>query len=131
MAKFLLLVLLVAAGGVRADVLSREYWLSPKWEPPAASETALLVGAEALIVVDALQTLDVKNHPDLHEMNALLGPHPTDARILGMSAAAMVGTAVAWYLLPEPWRNVLTGGIVAYEVPNTVKNAMLGCRIAF
>ncbi len=131
MGKLVLIFALIFATGARADVLSSDYWFSPKWEPPAASETALLFAAETLIVIDALQTLDVKNHPELYEMNALLGAHPSDARILGMSAAAMVGTAIGWYLLPSPWRNVLTGGITLYEVPNTAKNAMLGCRISF
>jgi hypothetical protein len=123
--------IVLGAGGVRADVLSVEYWLSPKWEAPATAETALLVAAQALIVADALQTLDVKNHPDLREMNPLLGSHPSDARILGMAAGAMLGTAVAWYLLPSPWRDVLTIGIVGYELPNTIRNAALGCRIGF
>lgn len=128
---FVVVVLAFSAGAARADVLDKGYWFSPKWEPPATAETALLIAAEALVVFDALQTLDVKNHPDLHEMNPLLGSHPSDARILGMSAGAMVGTAIGWYLLPSPWRNVLTIGIASYELPNTFRNAALGCRVGF
>jgi hypothetical protein len=39
-------------------------------------------------VADMLTTLDIAKHPRCHEMNPVLGPHPSDAMVVGYFAAA-------------------------------------------
>lgn len=37
---------------------------------------------QVLHAADALQTLDIKNHPGLRETNWFLGDHPTDGKVM-------------------------------------------------
>lgn len=41
-----------------------------------------LIVAVVLLIADCLQTLDIKNHPNLHEKNKILGKHPSDAKVI-------------------------------------------------
>lgn len=63
-----------------------------------------------LLVLDYRQTLDIKNHPDMYEMNPLLGEHPGDSRIgRHFVTVGIVHATVAWFL-PRPyktwWQNI-------------------------
>jgi hypothetical protein len=111
----------------------QEPWYWRNWKPPAALDVGLLVAAEATMLVDALQTRDLltRRSEGFREANPLLGSNPGDARLFATTGAAMLLTAAGWYLLPSPWRQVLTGGIVAYEIPNVARSASLGARIRF
>jgi hypothetical protein len=93
----------------------------------------MLVAAEAAIVVDTLQTRDLlqRRAAGFYEANPLLGSSPSDARLFATSGVAMLVTAAGWYFLPAPWRQVVTGGILAYEIPNVARSAMLGARLRF
>lgn len=46
---------------------------------------------QAVAAVDMMQTLDIKNHSDIHEYNPILGSHPSDKAIV----TYFVGTNLA------------------------------------
>jgi hypothetical protein len=115
------------------DARGEERWYWRDWTPPGALDVALLVAAEVTIVIDTLQTRDLlrRGSARFYEANPLLGSNPTDARLFATTGAAMLVTAAGWYLLPAPWRRLLTGGVLAYEIPNVARSALLGARVRF
>lgn len=115
----LALILLPAAAAQAKDV----DWLMT-WRPPTAAEAIPLVLAETAMAIDGLQSLDIKNHPGMVEGNPLLGQHPTDARILGMTGAAMLGLGVLWYAVPTFFRISLPIGIFVEETGTIVENRL-------
>jgi hypothetical protein len=52
----------------------------------AADFTSLEVAYDVASTADMLTTLDIKKHPELQETNALLGAHPSDAKVLAYFA---------------------------------------------
>lgn len=106
-------------------------------------DASLLVAAEAALAVDMLQTLDIKNHPwrswyyqgtvllqETRESNPLLGPHPSDAKVIAYFAGCGTATYLAWRWLPRPWRTLLPVALLAVEVPLLASNARNG-MVAF
>src|SRR4051812_21600585 len=71
---------------------------------PSALETAGLLAAETSLVMDALQTLDIKNHAAFIEKNPILGMAPSDGAVVAYFAGTMVATAALWYVLPSKVR---------------------------
>jgi|SRR6267143_2463116 len=104
-----------------------------EWEPPNGPAVAMLVAAETLILVDVLQTLDLKRHPELvfGEMNPLLGSHPTDERILAMGAVGALVTAGLWYAIPPGGRWIVPSVVMVLETFAIVGNARAGLSIRF
>lgn len=101
---------------------------------PAHAQTApaLLVVAEATLLLDLSTTLDVKNHAapwqlNASESNPLLGRHPSDVKLLAYFAVVMGGTALGYRLLPEDYRPLAMAGVIvleAYCVHRNLKNGM-------
>lgn len=103
--------------------------LAAVWAKPTPVETSLFIAAEALIAVDTLQSLDIKNHRDMYETNPLMGRHPSDARYLATWAVVGAAVAAGWWFLPSPWRDAVTIPVITVEVPNTIRNAYVGLVI--
>jgi hypothetical protein len=101
------------------------------WKSPEPHETAMVAAAEALIVVDVLQTLDLKRHSDLSERNALLGSHPSDAKLVLLGSAAALGTWGGWYLLPPRYRWIVPTVVGLAELFAVVSNQRAGLQIRF
>src|SRR6266404_4970880 len=80
-----------------------------------------------------VQTLDLKRHPELvfGELNPLLGPHPSDERILLMGAAGAFFTAGLWYAVPPEGRWVVPSVVMVLETFVIVGNARAGLTIGF
>ncbi len=118
------IALLVALGSFAARA---------EWAAPKAPDVAMLAAAETLIVLDVLQTLDLKRHPELvfGELNPLLGPHPSDERILLMGAAGAFFTAGLWYAVPPEGRWVVPSVVMVLETFVIVGNARAGLTIRF
>src|SRR5437870_526002 len=95
--------LATASGAHAADPL--------EWESPTRWQVVPLALAETAILLDGLQALDIKNHPGRTEGNPLLGPHPSDLRILALTGLAMGGVGAGWYALPPALRVGLTLGL--------------------
>lgn len=64
---------------------------------------------------DYQQTLDIKNHPGMYEMNPVLGKHPSDTAISAYFIAvnAIIFTAVK--KLPEPWASSVADSVTFME----------------
>jgi hypothetical protein len=53
---------------------------------------------DAALAADMLTTLDIKDHPKIQEENPILGPRPSDGKVLAYFAA---GAALHWMLTRE------------------------------
>jgi hypothetical protein len=111
----LVIVLVLAARPARAD---------------NAVTAALLTAAELSLAVDCLQTLGIARARDgSHEVNPILGPHPSDGLVLSYFAATMVATAVLSRVLPERARALAPALVLAIEVPQIGRNFSVGAGI--
>jgi len=98
-------------------------------------DTAWQIGTTALLLIDAGQTADIRNHDDIHEVSplthALLGDNPgrTDTAIY-FTSAAVIHYAVAAALPPKyrRWYQGILGGV---ELGVTAHNYQLGLRWGF
>jgi hypothetical protein len=87
-------------------------------------------------LADMLTTLDIKNHPGIHETNPLMGPHPSDDRVLGYFAAYdLLHYGITRILVdlnaPRSLVTVWELGTIGYETDLVVHNYRLGLRFAF
>jgi hypothetical protein len=90
---------------------------------------------DAALAADILTTLDIKNHPGYHETNAILGDHPSDARILGYGAAcALIHMAITRELVdqgvPAKVINAWEWAGTAVEIGFAGHNYSIGLRFA-
>jgi hypothetical protein len=146
--RSLIVVLVLAAGAARAapsddELLPIDLEPAPlsllerwraAWEPPRAGDVALLAAAEALIVVDVLQTMDLKRHPasdGISEHNLLLGSNPSDLRLVLMASAGAAAAAAAWYVAPPKIRWLVPAVLIAAEAVVIYGNHQVGLRIRF
>lgn len=87
-----------------------------------------------LLVVDARQTLDIKNHANIREMNRILGDHPSDRRIKAYFALCIMGNIVATWLVAtgrvaDPaWWLAGQGAVIGVEWWCLLNNHKLGLR---
>lgn len=97
-----------------------------------ALPTGMLVVAETSLALDMLQTASAVR-AGMVEKNPILGPHPSDAKLLVYFGGCMLGTAAATYLLPESWRALAPAVVLMLEVPQIAQNAGVrwGLRVPF
>ena len=102
------------------------------WRPLPASEYAF----QALNLADMATSLDIKNHPNIHEANPLLGRHPSDGTVIGVKlASGAIHAAITEWLLQRNaspttikiWEYVTIGG----EGAVVGHNLSLGLRFTF
>lgn len=102
---------------------------SRPWVRPSAGETVLIAAAVAVTAADVAQTLDVPMRGGQYtEWNPILGRHPSEARILGVGAAAVVGELALWWALPPGWRSVFAGEVLGVEALVVADNFRIGLR---
>lgn len=117
--KMFLLVLTMLATSARAD----------DW-----STTDKVLGAAALTltVADWLQTRQIAREPlKWQDDNAILGEHPSVARVNKYFATGIVIGAVAAYYTPAEYRKYLLGGVIAVEATAVAHNYRIGVRVQF
>ena len=92
----------------------------------------MLVVAETSLAIDMLQTASAV-HAGLLESNPILGPHPSDGKLLAYFGGCMLGTAAATLLVPEEWRGFAPAIVLLLEVPQIAHNATVrwGFRVPF
>lgn len=83
------------------------------------------------LTLDAMQTLDIKNHPDLYETNPLLGRHPSDAKIVAYFVGAGFGHYAVAKALPSEYRAAWQYGWAALEITTIIRNRKLNLRFNF
>ncbi len=84
------------------------------------------------LAVDMMQTLDIKNHPGLHETNPILGRHPSDHKVVTYFLVSAAAHTVLVQKLPAGWpRQSAQYGLIALELVVIAKNKKLGINIKF
>jgi hypothetical protein len=86
----------------------------------------LLLIVVLLLIVDTGQTLKIKEHNDLHEINWVLGEHPTDPKILSYFLAWIIGVIGAYFYLPITIDIIFNLIILLVEVKVIINNGRLG-----
>ena len=85
----------------------------------------------AVTVVDLGQTMDIKNHPELKEMNPILGEHPSDGRIKTHFAVSSLIHVLMVHYLPASWRPAFQYLGIGWEAALAGNNYRLGLRTDF
>jgi hypothetical protein len=117
--KFLLSILIAASSqAVFASDLS-----------PIEQKRELLV--YTTFALDAAQTLDIKNHPDIYETNPLLGRHPSDLKIGAYFIGAGFAHTAITKALPTEYRAAWQYGWAALEIGTIIRNRRLNLRFNF
>ena len=83
------------------------------FESLSKRDVAVQLVYTGIVLVDREQTLDIKNHPELHENNFILGEHPSDERINTLIPLAIAGHWLVTWWLPKEKRmawQLFTGG---------------------
>jgi hypothetical protein len=118
------IVLVLISSSARAE--ESDWFQPPRWH-----EAVLMGSAELLVAVDILQTLDMNRRGNGIERNPLLGPHPSDARIIALGITGGLGTAALWYSLPHEWRWLVPCLLIGAEAAVIYGNAQAGLRVHF
>ena len=99
------------------------------WTP---ADKALLATSTALLIVDWGQTRYIAKNPDrFHELNPILGRHPSVGRVNTYFATAIIGNYLLADWLGPTNRKLYLGGITALETVVVIRNNGIGIKVAF
>lgn len=98
---------------------------------PAERDLGLFLAAQAALLVDLAQTLEISRAAEFEETNAVLGERPTDGAVMAYFGSIAAVHAVSYLALEPRWANVVSRAILFVQVPAVDHNARLGVRIAF
>src|SRR5438552_15892261 len=97
-----------------------------------ASDTHRQLVALGLLAGDWAQTRTIaKDSQNWHEINKILGAHPSVGRVNNYFAAAIAGHSLLATMLPPEYRSLLQYGTIGLEGYMTRKNKMLGIGMTF
>lgn len=103
-----------------------------RWRTSDTVREAVVLGVSA---VDWSQTLGIEEANErglhLHEMNPILGRHPSRGQINRYFAASLLAHVVVARLLPQRMREAFQYLSIGFELEVTAHNAKMGCRITF
>ncbi len=108
---------------------SERGWLAT-FAPPER-DLGLFLAAQASLLIDMAQTLQIRRTEGLYESNVLLGPQPSDEAVVAYFGSIAALHAVAYAVLPGRWANVFSRGVLFVEVPAIDHNARVGIRVQF
>jgi hypothetical protein len=94
------------------------------------TDKMLLASSTVMIMADWAQTRYIVRHPEYHERNRIMGPHPT----MGIVNSYFIGALAANYLIAEYFPGTRTELLIAVTVVEGItvrQNRMLGLRFAF
>jgi hypothetical protein len=115
-----LLVVALMLGAGRAEAL----------DPWTAENVSLEAAFAAAVMVDWRQTHWALDNGH-HEMNPLLGAHPTDQRLGASIMGAVAAHAAVSAVLPARWRRLWQAVTLAGEIGAVGWNAHVGTRVTF
>lgn len=99
------------------------------------TNTKMELGYVAIATVDMFQTMDIKNHDDIHEANpivrSVLGDNPERGQTAAYFAGAMAGHFLISRALPKGWREVFQTGTVIVQTGVVANNWALGLRVGW
>jgi hypothetical protein len=116
--KMIVIFCLLLAGQVRAD----------EW---TKADTVRQAISSAFIIVDWGQTLDLENHPRLHEGNRILGAHPSRGEINTYFASCLIINYAVARSLPSSWRPYFQYFIIGIEAHTDYRNWTMGAGFNF
>jgi hypothetical protein len=123
--------IIFSAAVVIAILLSAAPARALEIDPPTRGELAALVTAQSMLLTDMFLTLDIKNHYGYSEYNTLiLGPHPSDARVIGSFIGYEALLTVTWLLLPSGLRYVPPSLVIGFQTLNIAHNWSIGLRFS-
>lgn len=96
---------------------------------PVEQKREILVAST--LVLDAFQTMDIKNHPDMHEINPILGSHPGDEKIVAYFIGVGFGHYAITKAIPVQYRATWQYGWAALEIATIIRNRRLDLRFNF
>lgn len=100
--------------------------------PWSTTDKALLAGSTAALVVDWGQTRYIAQHPEvMGESNRALGEHPSTGRVNAYFASMIAANALVASVLPEGWRSMWLGSVMAFQIVVISNNASAGVGIAW
>ena len=103
MRLLILLALLCACTGTRA---------ADDWSARDAALESVYIGT---LIIDAKQTMTVRDNPTIRESNPVLGPRPSEAKVKNyFTASALIHMAVTDALAPR-YRPYFQVGFILYE----------------
>ena len=112
--------------GLLCAVFSTPTLAADPWTP---QEQAAGVALGTLIVVDYLQTRQIAKHPDqYHEVNLILGQHPSLGKVNNYFAIASVLTYVIMDALPTEYRGWMLAAGITVEAVVVGSNFGLGLK---
>ena len=100
-------------------------------DPWSQKDKALTATMSTLLVVDWGQTINIARDPSYHEINPILGRHPSEQSVNTYMGAALVGALTISHFLPSKYRALFTGSVIALELPYVYNNYQIGLRIQF
>ena len=120
MKKYLFVLLMLVAGCARAA----DDWSRTDWNRQLAYT--------ALHIADWTQTRYIATHPEqYHELNPLLGTHPTLGYVNNYFALGLIGHWAITYMLPAHYRPIWQYGSIAVEGYFVLHNRSIGISMKF
>ena len=99
------------------------------WTP---ADKSLLAASTALLIIDWGQTRYIAKNPTrFHELNPILGRHPSIGRVNTYFAGAIIGNYLLADWLGPTNRKLYLGGITALETVVVIRNKGIGIKVAF
>lgn len=90
---------------------------------------ACIIAILVLLFVDFRQTIDIKNHPGMYEINPILGKHPSDTKItIYFIISSIIFVLVSLYLA-EPVKYIWLAVWAGMEIWAIQNNIKLGLKI--
>ena len=100
-------------------------------DPWDSKDKALAVTMATLLIVDWGQTINISRDPTYHEINPILGRHPSEQSVHMYMGAALVGALTISHVLPSKYRQWFMGSVIALELPYVYNNYQIGLRMQF
>lgn len=94
-------------------------------------DKALAATMSTLVIIDWGQTINITRNPSYHEVNPLLGPHPSGKDVNLYMGSAIISSLTIAYLLPSNYRKLFMGSVISLELPYVYNNHQIGLRVQF
>jgi hypothetical protein len=98
---------------------------------PEKKSLLLFVAAQALVVADMGQTLNIRKTDGIEEANPLLGREPSEGRVYTLFGTRLAINTLAYLVLPDRWANRLFMLNIVIGLPVVTHNASLGVSMRF
>ena len=99
-----------------------------RWEK---QDTVLQATYTALHILDWAQTREIERNQAYHELNPILGRHPSEGRINTYFASTLLGHTLVSVLLPKPYRTWWQCVTIGIEAGVTGSNYIIGVQGGF